>query len=212
MRKDILLEAEKDFYISYPEGINDPEIIKIKKKHNTIKLSDYFKKVFEKQNFDYLDTIIAEMIKIIQRSTMVSLFEKPKFRDFVNALSYEDKDILVGGLYSLLYEDQEQGFNQILFILQQGKLAKWTLISAFLYYSNPTNEVFCKPTTMKNIIKILEIDTLKYSPKPSYKFYCEFRDIILEIKSICNQKMGDDNAGISGFLMMMLPNYENREK
>lgn len=209
MRKDILIAAEQDFYLQYPGGFNDPALIIIKKKHNTAKLSDYFNKVFDKPNFDYLEKIIEEMIKVVQKSTMVSLFEKPKFRDFVKSLSYEEKDLLSNGLYSLLYEDQEQGFNQMLFILQRGKLAKWTIISTFLYYSSPTTEVFCKPTTVKNIIKILEVDSLKYNPKPTYQFYVGFRNLIMEIKSMCDSKMGEDNAGISGFLMMSLPKYEN---
>lgn len=209
MRKDILLKAEQDFYLKYPLGGEDPVILEIKKKHNTLKLSSYFKNAFQKEMFDYLEKIILEMIKVVQRSSMVSIFEKSKFKDFAKTLSDFDKELLANGLYTLLYENQEQGFYMMLDVLEKGKLAKWTIISTFLYYSDPYSEVFCKPTTMKDIIKILEINYLKYNSHPSYQFYVAFRDLIMEIKSICNVKMGNDNAAITGFLMMSLPFFDN---
>ncbi|MGD1821796.1 MAG: hypothetical protein ACPKM0_03410 [Pleomorphochaeta sp.] len=209
MNKNKVLEAEREFLSLYPRGFDSVEMQQIKKKHNTQKLHEYYLNAFNKTNFDNIDKIIEEMIKVVQKSSMVSLFEKPKFRDYLRSLSYDDKELLVEGLYSLLFENQEIGFNQMLFVLQDGKLAKWTIISTFLYYSAPSTEVFLKPTTVKEIIRILEIDSLTYNPKPSYKFYVEFRKIINEIKTLWGNKLGNDNAGITGVLMIILPSLSS---
>lgn len=205
MRRDILKAMEVQFLEVHPEGLQGEEFDEIRKKHKTGRLHAYLLDAFEKENFSMIEPIIADMVKIIQRASMVSLFEKPKFRDYVNALSTEKKEVLVFGLYELIHGDQEKGFNEILSILIEGKMARWTLISAFLYYSNPETEVFCKPTTVKNIIKTLEVEDLVYKPRPSYDFYVKFRQLINDIKENGDPRLGNDNAAVTGFLMMMMP-------
>lgn len=209
MRIDILMAAQGDFLARYPLGFDDEEIVAIKKKHNTHKLHVFVVDAFAKDKFGFEDVILEDMIRVIQRATMVSMFEKPKFRDYVRSLTPVNKELLVHGLYELLHGDQEKGFNQIIAILADGKMARWSLISAFLYYSSPEVEVFCKPTTVKNIIRTFELEDLIYKPRPSYDFYVKFRKSIIEMKSFCDPRIGTDNAGMTGFLMMTMPSADH---
>lgn len=205
MRQDLLTSMEHQFFDLHPMGLAGEEFDDIRKKHNTGRLHEFTKEAFTKDKFGFTEPIIADMIRLVQRATMVSLFEKPKFRDYVNALPSDKKDYLVFGFYELLYGDQEKGFNQILDILIEGKMARWSLISAFLYYTNPEEEVFCKPTTVKNILRTLEIEHMVYKPRPSYDFYVKFRKLIMDIKKNGDPRLGKDNAAVTGFLMLMMP-------
>ena len=144
------------------------------------------------------------MSKMVSRSSMVSLFEKPKFRDFVNSLHHQHETILAQGLREMLHGNQEQGFNMMLDVLISGKMAKWSLISVLPVYYKPFDEVFVKPTTAKGVILQYELDSLVYKPRPSWEFYQEFRSIINEMKSRVDSRLAPNNAAFTGFLMMSM--------
>lgn len=208
MRKDLLMAAQEEFFLRYPLGFDDEEMLVIKKKHNIGKLHNFAIEAFAKEKFAFVEVIIEDMIRVVQRASMVSMFEKPKFRDYVHSLSTDKKEQLVFGLYELYHGNQHQGFNQILDILIDGKMARWSLISCFMYYYSPEVEVFCKPTTVKNIIRVFELEGLIYKPRPSYEFYVEFRKAIIEMKEMCDQRIGNDNAAMTGFLMLTMPSAD----
>ena len=63
-----------------------------------------------KINFIYQEQILANMIKLVNKSSMVSLFEKPKFRDMIAVLDEIEKQEMVSGLKQLLFEDEKIGF------------------------------------------------------------------------------------------------------
>jgi len=52
-----------------------------------------------------------------------------------------------------------------------------TVIPAYYY---PNKEVFIKPTTVKNIIEIFELEGLQYKATPSYDFYKNIRKYYLK--------------------------------
>jgi len=197
-----LREAEEKFFIRYPGGFNNPELIEIGKKHKMNKMIQLAMESFSKENFNDPELIIESMIKIISRSSLVSVFEKPKFRDLVKLLKGDDKEFLAKGLEKLLYGHEQEGFEMILAILKSGKLAKWPLMTICQTYFRPQVEVFVKPTTVKGIIEFLELDTLTYKPAPTWAFYEEYRRIINEIKQQVDPSLSPYNAAFSGFLMM----------
>ncbi len=80
---------------------------------------------------------------------MVSVFEKPKFRDYARSLGRGEKEILIRGLEDFLYKDQESGFSAMVDILSPGKIAKWPVLTVIPEYFNPQVEIFVKPTTVK---------------------------------------------------------------
>jgi len=199
-----LKQAEKAFFKLYPGGFNHPEMVALGRKHNMDKMIALTQESCAKKNFKTPEMIIANMIKVISRSSMVSLFEKPKFRDFANSLYPQDRDLLVNGLKKMLYGKPQQGFEMMLEVLKLGKLAKWSLITICPTYFRPQTEVFVKPTTVKGVIEFFELKSLQYNPTPTWAFYNEYRDVINNMKSKVDPGLSPYNAAFSGFLMMSL--------
>mgnify|MGYP006883075042 CR=1 FL=1 len=201
-----LKQAEALFLQRYPGGFEHPEMVAIGKKHKMDKLITTAEEDFAPEKFNNPDEILQSMIKLVSRSSMISLFEKPKFRDNINNLSHQHRTILAAGLRELLHGNQEQGFNMILDVFIAVKLARWSLISILPVYHKPHDEIFVKPTTAKGVIKHFELDTLEYKPRPSWEFYREYRSILLDMKSKVDSRLAPNNAAFTGFLMISMEN------
>lgn len=197
-----LKQLELEFLMKYPKGFSDPEMEKIAKKHNVNKMTDLSKECFSKRACSNVHVTAENMIKVISRSSMVSMFEKPKFRDFVRGLDENEKAFMVNALNQMLHGKKQFGFEALVDILKTAKLAKWSLVSIIPAYYSPTKEVFVKPTTAKNILKHFEITDPIYKPTPTWDFYKKYRKLINESKSLVDKSLSPSNAAFSGFLMM----------
>jgi len=197
--------AELEFLQRFPGGFSHPDMQAIGKKHNVTKMVDFAQASFTKKASKDIDTYAENMIKVVSRSSMVSMFEKPKFRDFVRRLDPSEKAFLVKAQHQILHGKQQAGFEAMIDLLQTEKLAKWSLISIIPAYFSPTVEVFVKPTTTKNVIAHFEIDDLLYKPMPSWSFYFRYRDMINSAKSKVDDSLSPSNAAFCGFLMMTMP-------
>ncbi len=206
MNIDLLKSAEAQFLQRYPGGFHHPEMLAIGKKHLFEKRKEQVQEWFSYDRFVETDgTVISEsMIKIVSASSLVSVFEKPKFRDIIRALSVEEKQHLADALQAQLHGDAQEGFESMISLLQPLRIAKWPILTVIPTYFRPTHEAFVKPTTAKNIITYFGVETLKYSPKPSWEFYCGYRDLILEMKSHVDPSLSSSNAAFCGFLMMTM--------
>ena len=204
MNWEKLTKVERNFLDRYPGGFQDPEMQAIAKKHKPEKMDAMAREFFCEDGFSITETLTEHLIKVVSASSMVSVFEKPRFRDFIRSLNSNDKDALSNALYERLYGDEEKGFNAYLESLSMGKLAKWTLMTVVPAYLRPREEVFIKPTTAKGIIKTFEIEDLVYKPRPSYEFYTAFRKLINEMKTRVDPSLSPSNAAFSGFLMMSM--------
>ncbi|MDC7231888.1 MAG: hypothetical protein PQJ58_01555 [Spirochaetales bacterium] len=204
MNIDKLKKAEQDFMLRYPGGFQDPEMVAIGKKHKMDKMVALAAESFGEDRFSNGEELAEKYIKIVTSSSMVSVFEKPRTRDFIRSLSSHDRDHLTNSLYEMLYLDEETGFNGLLDVLSMGKLAKWTLMTVVPAYLRPEKDVFIKPTTAKGILKFLEVEDLVYRPRPSYQFYSAYRDLINELKTHADPSLSPSNAAFSGFLMMSM--------
>lgn len=200
-----LAEAEAYFLELYPEGFNDVGLLPIIKRHNTAKLGEQAKAMFAKENFTQPDLICENFAKIASKSTLLSLFEKPKIRDMVKSMRMERKDMLCIGLYEMLYGDLEEGFDILLEVLLAYQLAKWSIVTLIPYYVHREKFFFIKPTTTKNIIAFFELEGLVYKPRPSYEFYMAYTKNLEAMKAKSSKKVKhDDNAYFTGFLMMAM--------
>lgn len=183
-------------------------MVAVGKKHRVEQIAEQTQALLAKRNFANLATnraqILDSIIKTVSRSSMVSMFEKPKFRDYVNGLSKDDREALAEAFRKLLHGNQEKGFNQVLDILVAGKLAKWSLMTICSLYMRPQVDVFVKPTTTKRVISYLELEDLEYKPRPSWEFYVRYRDIINALKARLDPSLGPNNAAFTGFLMITL--------
>jgi hypothetical protein len=203
-----LREAESLFLHKYPGGFADEQLQHIGKKHNVNKLVDYASTALAKGRFKNQAVLLDDIVKIVSRSSMISMFEKPKFRDYVNGLSRDDRTSLCAGFRRLLHGNQERGFTDIVELLQDGKLAKWSLLTICLLYYDPQHEVFVKPTTTKNVIRQFELDNLVYHPRPTWQFYSDYRDAIAIMKTKVHPSLSPNNAAFTGFLMMTTAVHE----
>ncbi|WP_101758666.1 hypothetical protein [Oceanicoccus sp. KOV_DT_Chl] len=197
-----LKKLEGDFLMRYPKGFLDPEIEAIGKKHRMGKMVELAHDSFSEQACSNVHVTAENMIKVVSRSSMVSLFEKPKFRDFVRSMDENEKAFLVQALSQMLHGKQQLGFEAMVDILKTQKLAKWSLITIIPAYYRPTKEVFVKPTTAKNILRHFDIADPVYKPTPSWDFYKKYRKLINDSKKAVDKSLSPSNAAFSGFLMM----------
>jgi hypothetical protein len=194
--------AEAHFLQFYPGGFQHPDMQLIAKKHPIERLAEQTRVLLAEAAFVNQGQVLENIVKLVARSSMVSMFEKPKFRDFVNGLGRDDRSHLAQAVKAMLHGDQVQGFEALTQLLQQGKIAKWSLVSILLLYSNPSVEVFVKPTTAKAIIAYLELTDLTYHPRPSWEFYTGYRLAINTLKLRVDPSLSPSNAAFTGFLMM----------
>lgn len=197
--------AKQHFLNLYPQGFDDPQMEDIRKKHKPEKMRDMAQDIFHKEAYLNPSKFLEDIQKLVSRSSMVSVFEKPKFRDFSRGLNSDEKEIFAKGMNELLHGDREMGFRILLDILQYYKLGKWTLLTICPYYFKPKEEIFIKPTTAKMAIQYFELEDLVYSPKPSFEFYEAYR---ARIKSMMERvKLTDDFAAFGGFIMITAGDY-----
>jgi hypothetical protein len=202
MKLERIKEIEAAFFKKYPEGFESAEIQAIIKKHKTDKIEAQCRELFTPDAFGTPQKIAEDMTKIVSKSSLVSLFEKPKFRDEVRAMSIEQVDMLSIGLYEMLHGDMSLGYETMVELIATKKLAKWSLVSLFPYSYRRSEEIFIKPTTTKDIIKYFEIEDVVYKPRPSFEFYARYKEIIQQMQSMVDPSLSQDNAGFTGFMMM----------
>ncbi len=204
MNIEKLKELEDNFLSIYPDAFDSEDMKEVKKKHKIYKLQKYLLEVCSKENLTNGKDIISDITKFITRSSMISVFEKVKFKDIMKELSEDEHIIFVQAIKELLYGNEEEGFNHLVYVLKPYKLAKWSIISAFKAYYNLNTEVFIKPTTVKKIIRELELDDMIYHPTPDFHFYKKFRDYINEMKTLVDPRLSSSNPAFTGFLMYMI--------
>lgn len=201
-----LKEAEAKFFEHYPGGFQNSELVAISKKHKMDQMIRLAQEGFGREQFKQPEAIVETMVKMVSRSSMVSVFEKPRFKEFVISLPLEIREMLAQGLELSFYGQQPEGFELLLDILKTGKLAKWSLITVWPAYFRPRVEVFVKPTTVKGVIDFFEIQSLLYKPTPTWSFYQEYREVINEMKTVVDPSLSPSNAAFSGFLMLSMAN------
>jgi hypothetical protein len=203
MNFEKLKQAEEAFLYRYPGGFDNPEITAIRhKKHNVDKMIVFAQESFAKRNFKFPDQIVQNMIKVISRSSVISMFEKPRFRDLAESLSPTPRKRLSDALEELLHGNEQIGFEAILEMLKRGKLARWSLMTVCQTYFHPHRDVLVKPATVKGIIEYFELKNLQYKPTPTWAFYQDYRSSIHEMKSNVDSSLSPSNAAFSWFLLL----------
>ena len=194
MNLEKLKDVEAEFLFHYPKGFEDEKFFPTMKKFNPSKLEEFTKENLKKESFSNPNLVVDAFFKIIQKSVLISLFDKLKFRDMLASLTSYEKDMLSIELYELLHGNKRNGFEGLVEFLAQYNLAKWTIISVVLYYNDRQKEYFIKPTTTKNVIKYFELQNLIYKPTPSFEFYNSYKKILNEMKENLADLGVDDSA------------------
>ena len=204
MNLEKLKDLESEFLYRYPKGFKDEHFFPTMKKFKPEKLEEFAKEALKKENFTNPSLVVDGFFKIIQKSVMVSLFDKLKLKDALATLNTYEKDMLSIEIYELLYGNKKEGFEGLVEFLAQYNLAKWTLVSIVAYSINRQKEYFIKPTTTKNIIKYFELKDLVYKPKPSFEFYDNYTKVLDEMKTKLDRTLTFDNAAYTGFFKIAI--------
>ena len=203
MNLDKLKSAEANFLQMFPAGFEDEGLTEVRKRHRLARMNLLALEVFQEENFFIADQFLEGLVKIISRSSMLSMFEKPKFRDIISSLNSSERELLTSYYRELFHGDQENGFDSIVDFLAFYKMAKWSVVTIGMSYYEPEREVFVKPTTTKKIISELELDLI-YRPRPTWSFYERYRETVFEIKKNVSSNLTPNNAALTGFLMLAL--------
>lgn len=200
-----LKDMEALFLENYPRGFENEEILKVVKKFKSEKFSQEVNELFTKDNFSQPEIICESYTKVVSKSPLISLFEKPKLRDAIKSMSMYKKDMLSIAIYDSLYGNQKEGIESLVEILVEYKLAKWSLVTLIPYYLNRDKEYFVKPTTTKNILKYFGVTSFIYKPRPTYEFYKNYTDFLNTLKTYTDDKsLTSENAIFTGFMMIAL--------
>ena len=195
---------ESKFFAIYPGGFDNEELKQRIKKHNFGKVSQFVKDVCSKDALARGINAIDDIMRVVSKSSMVSVFEKMRFRDLVREFDLTEKALVVAAINELLHGDEEEGFTDLYNMLSPYKLAKWPILTVFRAYYYPDYDVLVKPTTVKKVLKYLEIDDIEYSPKASYDFYNKYRKYINLLKIKVDSRLSPHNPAFSGFMMITI--------
>lgn len=204
MNLEKLKDLEAEFLSVYPEGFKDESFFPSIQKFNPQKLEDFAKEQLKKEHFENPNLFVEGFFKTVQKSVMVSLFDKLKLKDAIASLNSYEKDMLSIEIYEFLYGNKKDGFEGLVDFLAQYNLAKWTIISVCAYCINRHDEYFIKPTTTKMVIKYFELPDLIYKPKPSYEFYKNYKKALDKMKSILDDSLTFDNVAFTSFLKIAI--------
>jgi hypothetical protein len=200
-----LKEAEAAFLGRFPKGFDDPGLAQIRKSHNVDQLASFARTNLKEITLSRPQTLADTVLKIVSRSSMVSRFEKPLFREFLGTLDSKNKRRLAEAFRKrLIGGKKREGFEEIVDLLARYKLARWSLVSAVPFYFAPSKEVFVKPTTAKKIVALLDVEDLHYHARPDWAFYEGYRKLVLDIKKHVDPSLTPQNAATTGFLMATL--------
>jgi len=204
VNKAKLFEAEQKFFKLYPGGTENPSWLALAKKHKVEKMHKLTQNYFAPEQFYDTDSVVEAMSKIASQSSLVSVFEKPKYRDLIKELNSKDRAKLAEGLREFLHGTKQHGFELMADLLGEYQLAKWPLLTVFGVYYRPSVEVLVKPTTAKAIIEYFELEGIKYTSKPTYDFYAAYSRSINEMKTLVSPELREDNGAFCGFLMIAM--------
>ncbi len=186
----------------FPGGFAHPEMVERGRPHKIPALTAKAREAFAPERFENAELMAEAIVKAVTASSMVSVFEKPKFRDFVRSLSALQRARLCAHMRALVHGDMRQGFEGLVEFLAPAKLAKWTLVTVVPYYVRPTEEAFVKPTTAKAIIAHYALEGLSYAARPEWAFYSGYRAALKEMMGLVHPSLGPDMAAFSAFLMI----------
>jgi hypothetical protein len=197
-----LKEAEAAFLARFPKGFADPGMDRIRRSHDIDRLADFTRANVTKASLSRPRGFADVLLAVVSRSSMVSRFEKPPFREFLDSLDSKDKRRLAESFRERLFgRNKREGFEEIVDLLARRKLARWSLVSALPFYLSPSKEAFVKPSTARRLVAFLEVEELHYAPRPNWDFYVGYRELVLEIKKNVDPSLTPNNAATTGFLM-----------
>jgi hypothetical protein len=188
---------------AFPLGFDTPVLAERTKHHDMTKLIAFARRAFSPAALRNADQAAADMVSLVGRSSMVSRFEKPRFREAVRSMTRGEREELAGFAHELLHGSEARGMNGLSAMLALRQTAKWPVVTALRCYYYPDNDLIIKPTTVKGVIACFGLEGLRYTPVPNFAFYDAYRAVLIDMRAAMAGPLRDAVlAGFSGFLMM----------
>lgn len=205
MNMEKLKAAEAAFLSSYPLGFETPGLKEMVKKHDMTRITAFAQSALSPQALEDTEKAAEDLVRLMGRSTIVSVFEKAKFRGAVRSMTYGEREALMGFVRELLHGHEAMGFDGLCKILSRYGAAKWPAVTAPRCYYYPETDLVLKPTTVKNVIAQFELAGLQYTTRPGFAFYDRYRAAVQDMRARTAAPInGYALAGYSGFLMMAM--------
>jgi hypothetical protein len=204
MNIERLKQAEKRFFTLYPLGFESDDLKVELKKHKMDKMIALANDALSKENLLENEDAVYDILTLITRASIVSVFEKTAFRNVINDMDTTYHKDLVDQVYTMIHVNEKEGFEGVVSLLSPYKAAKWPVLSALLGYYRPDYDVFIKPTTVKKVIETYELQDITYSATLNYEFYQKYRAYFNQMRQLLDPRLSITNGHFSGFLMMSL--------
>ncbi len=202
-------QIDQLFLRRYPNGVNDDAFVSIGRKHQS---SDRILATFQEQltinrlistNRAIQEETIKAIIKVVSQSTLLSTFDKIAFKNYM-------KDQKIYGLFLHALAEMLNDFNEetldafvkVCSLKKQesnANIAKWPIVSFFLTYHDPYEHIFIKPTTIKQLSKVLDYD-IQYHALPNYQTYKLAREMVFDFKNQSSLTKGLNNIMVQAIL------------
>ncbi|MBN1323886.1 MAG: AAA family ATPase [Methanotrichaceae archaeon] len=196
--------------------------------------SDFSDTTFIKEEREYKLQFILEARKLLSKDELKRLMDEKDFEEFINRLEkvathpknnllfrrvpmsgdlgilYDpqmDKAAFGRSVFNLLYGpgDTPERLERYLDYIQGAGLPnRWTFPTFYLFVCNPEEEVFVKPTNVKEISRMLGLDLL--SRKPSGKSYRAVRQLYWDLKDALKGYGPKDMVDIQSFVFLCAVN------
>ena len=205
MNSEKLKAAEAAFLSVFPLGFDTPELAARVKHHDMTRRVAFARESLSPAALEDTETAAENFVRLVARSSMVSMYEKPRLRDAVHGMTYGEREELMGFVHELLHGNEAMGMSGLAAMLSMRQAGKWPVVTALRCYYYPDTDLIIKPTTVKNVIAHFGLDGLSYTPHPNFAFYDRYRAALLDMRARTAAPMnGYALAGYSGFLMMAM--------
>lgn len=200
---------EQSFLRQFPNGLEDETFKMLGKKHQSSnRILMMFKDSITLKNLTSRNESIREetmksIIKAVTQSTLISTFEKVAFKNYIKDTRIHQP--FMETLAALLNDCNEETMSAFVHVCSIKKnetnanIAKWPIITFFLAYSDPYNEVFIKPTTIKQVAKIMNVD-IEYQALPNFNTYERARNMILDFKKQSSLVHDENNIMVQAII------------
>ena len=201
------------FLLRFPNGLDDEEFLELGKKHkSSSKILEMVKNEIDLESFQLEDNYhvsknIGLIIKMVTKSTMVSVFEKVAFKNYLaDPLVHVS---FLQSLYAMLKNLNEDTMAEFVGVLNyrrldsSKKVATWPIVTFFLIYFDEYNEVYIKPTTIRRLAKLLEFD-IKYESTPNYMTYQRVKEMVMAFKKQSILVKNENNINVQAIMYCAL--------
>ena len=157
---------------------------------------ELYKELLAKSDFD---EIVKRALKIINATNLIFPNEKMALKD--GLVTDEHKQSFSEILFDVLFdkENEQSNFERFALFLQNIGANKWTIVSYFQFFINPTEYIFIKPTITQKIAEISAYD-IEYTSQLNWNTYSKVQQFSKYLKKNIENLQPKDMIDVQSFI------------